>query len=149
MTVSRIVTTDEFNQMRSYKVYAENHEQQQSLKRQLLKKVEAAYGERYWSLKEGTRKAIDMLCWFASERGFVFAKDKYLADRYSVSARTIRNVLKILREAGVISTVYRRPSDQNYRTGPIHLFTAHPYYKYWKNMLDLRDFQSRFPKRNR
>ncbi|WP_052728594.1 hypothetical protein [Domibacillus tundrae] len=142
MTVSRIVTTDEFKKMISYKVYAENHEQQQSLKLQLLKEVEAAYGERYWRLKEGTRKAIDMLCWFASERGFVFAKDEYLSDRYEVSTKTVRNVLKILREAGVISTVYRRSSTQNCRTAPVHLFTAHPYYKYWENMLDLRDFQN-------
>ncbi|WP_156154090.1 transcriptional regulator [Domibacillus tundrae] len=144
MTVSRIVTIDEFNQMRNYKVYAENHNQQQSLKLQLLKEVEAAYGERYWRLKEGTRKAIDMLCWFASERGFVFAKDEYLSDRYEVSAKTVRNVLKVLREAGVISTVYRRSSTQNCRTAPVHLFTAHPYYKYWENMLDLHDFQNDF-----
>ncbi|MCP3764897.1 helix-turn-helix domain-containing protein [Domibacillus sp. A3M-37] len=144
MTVSRIVTTDEFKQMMSYKVCAENHNQQQSLKLQLLKEVEAVYGERYWSLKEGTRKAIDMLCWFASERGFVFAKDEYLANRYGVSAKTIRNVLKKLREEGVIFTVYRRPSNQNCRTAPVHLFKTHPYFKYWENMLDLRDFQNDF-----
>lgn len=144
MTVSRIVTTDEFKKMRSYKVYAENHKEQQSLKRQLLKEVEEAYGERYWRLKEGTRKAIDMLCWFASERGFVFAKDEYLADRYDLSDKTIRNVLKVLRETGVIFTVYRRPSNQNYRTAPVHLFTAHPYYKDWENRLNLHDFQSHF-----
>lgn len=144
MAVSRIVTIDEFNQMRNHKVYTENHDQQQSLKLQLLEKVKAAYGERYWPLKEGTRKAIDMLCWFASERGFVFAKDKYLSDRYGVSDRTIRNVLKELREAGVIFTVYRRPSNQNHRTAPVHLFTAHPYFEYWKNLLDLGDFQSHF-----
>lgn len=130
MTVSRIVTTDEFKQMMSYKVYAENYNQQQSLKLQLLKEAEAAYGERYWRLKEGTRKVIDMLCLFGSERGFVFAKDKYLSDRYGVSAKTIRNVTKILREAGVILTVYRQSSTQNCRTAPVHLFTEHPYYKY-------------------
>lgn len=32
------------------------------------------YGERYLRLKEGTRKAIAMMCWFASERGFFFAQ---------------------------------------------------------------------------
>ncbi|WP_050182144.1 helix-turn-helix domain-containing protein [Domibacillus robiginosus] len=148
MTVSRIVTPDEFKQMMSYKVYAENHNQQQSMKLQLLKGVEEAYGERYWRLKEGTRKAIDMLCWFASERGFVFAKDKYLSDRYEVSAKTVRNVLKELREAGIIFTVYRRSSTQNCRTAPVHLFTAHPYFKYWQNMLDLHDFQNDFQNEN-
>jgi DNA-binding Lrp family transcriptional regulator len=148
MTVSRMVTTDEFKKMISYNVYAENQKQQQSMKLKLLKSVEEAYGERYWRLKEGTRKAIDMLCWFASERGFVFAKDEYLADRYDISAKTIRNVMKILREAGVILTVYRRSSTQNCRTAPVHLFAAHPYYRHWENLLDLRDFQNDFQNEN-
>ncbi|WP_050182480.1 hypothetical protein [Domibacillus robiginosus] len=81
------------------------------MKLQLLKGVEEAYSERYWRLKEGARKAIDMLCWFASERGFVFAKDEYLPNRYEVSAKTVRNVLKVLhKEAGVIFTIKYLPS---------------------------------------
>lgn len=139
MAVSKIVTIREFNQMKDHKAYTENRSQQQSMKLQLLKGVEAAYGERYWRLSEGTRKVIDTLCGFAAKRGFVFLKDESLADRYGISDKTVRNVLKILREAGVIFTVYRRSSKINARTAPVHLFTAHPYYKYWENLLDLDD----------
>lgn len=142
MTVSRIVTNEEFNQMKSYKVYAENKKQKQAMKHQLLEGVKEAYGERYWRLKEGTRQVIDMICWLASENGFVFAKDKYLSDRYNMSARTVRKVFKELREAGVTFTVYRRSSTQNCRTAPVHLFTAHPYYKHWDNKLNLGEFQN-------
>ncbi len=142
MTVSKLVSTEEFKKMISYKVYAENHEQQQSMKLNLLKAVEKAYGERYWRLKKGTRDAIDMMCWFASERGFVFAKDDYFAVRYDVSDKTIRNVAKKLREAGVLFTVYRRSSTQNGRSAPVHLFVDHPYFSHWEEQLELSHCQA-------
>ncbi|OKL35282.1 hypothetical protein [Domibacillus mangrovi] len=137
MTISKLVSNKEFKQMMSRKVYAENHEQQQSMKSTLLKAVEKAYGERYWRLKEGTRQAIDMMCWFASERGFYFAKDHYFADRFDVSDKTIRNVTKMLREAGVMFTIYRRSSTQNGRSAPVHLFVDHPYFSHWEEQLEL------------
>jgi hypothetical protein len=143
-----MVSTQEFKQMMSYKVYATNHQQQQSMKLKLLKVIEAAYGERYWRLKEGTRKAIDMMCWFASERGFFFAKDNYFADRYEVSDKTIRNVAKTLRDHGVLVTVYRRSSTQNGRSAPVHLFVDHPYFAYWEDLLDLANFQADFQAEN-
>lgn len=144
MTVSRIITIEEFNQMMSYNVYAKNQEQQQSMKRQLMAEAKAAYGERYDRLDERTKGAIDMLCWFATERGFVFAKDQYLAERYQVSSKTIRNILQTLRAKGVIFTVYRHKNGQNGRTSPVQLFKGHPYYAYWEKQLNLGHFQSHF-----
>ncbi|WP_159434235.1 hypothetical protein [Domibacillus mangrovi] len=51
--------------------------------------------------------------------------------------KTIRNVTKKLREAGVLYTVYRRSSTQNGRSTPVQLFVDHPYYFYWEELLDL------------
>ncbi|OMP66325.1 helix-turn-helix domain-containing protein [Domibacillus epiphyticus] len=142
MTVSKMISISEFKEMSTCKLHAENHKEQQSTKLMLLKSIEAVYGERYYRLKEGTRKAIDMMCWFASERGFFFASDDYFAERYNVSAKTIRNISKKLRDHGLIVTVYRRSSTQNGRSAPIHLFTEHPYFIQWKEYLSLEDFQT-------
>jgi hypothetical protein len=147
MAVSRIVLNQEFEQMKSYKRYAENESQQQKEKKRLLKLIQESFGDKYYRLKEGTKQAIDMMCWFSAKRGFVFAGDDYLGDRYDISDRTVRNVAKELRKMGRIVTVYRKSTKHNGRGGPIHLFVDHPYFKYWTSFLDL-DFQADFQAEN-
>ncbi|MET1032147.1 helix-turn-helix domain-containing protein [Domibacillus tundrae] len=142
MTVSKVISISEFKEMNNYIPLAKNHQEQQTLKLDLLKSVEAVYGERYYRLKEGTRKAIDMMCWLAAEKGFFFASDDYLAARYGVSDKTIRNISKKLRDHGLIQTIYRRSSTQNGLSAPIHLFTAHPYFDHWKEVFTLEDCQA-------
>ncbi|MEK4031414.1 transcriptional regulator [Pseudobacillus sp. FSL P4-0506] len=148
MTVSRMLSKEEFKQMMSYKPHATNQKEQQSMKLKLLKVVEEVYGDSYYRLKKETRQAIDMMCWLSSERGFFFAKDDYLADRHDISDRTIRNVAKKLREHGVLFTVYRRSTKQNGRSAPVHLFVDHPYFSYWEELLNLSDFQADFQTEN-
>jgi hypothetical protein len=147
MPVSKIVSNQEFEQMKSYKRYAENQSQQQKEKKRLLKLIQESFGDKYYRLKEGTKQAIDMMCWFSAKRGFVFAGDDYLGDRYDISDRTVRNVAKELRKMGRIVTVYRKSTKHNGRGGPIHLFVDHPYFKYWTSFLDL-DFQADFQAEN-
>ncbi|OAH58645.1 hypothetical protein AWH48_16745 [Domibacillus aminovorans] len=148
MTVSTIISFTEFKAMSSYTPYTKNHQEQQSAKLLLLNSVQAAYGERFYRLKEGTRKAIDMMCWFAAEKGFFFASDNYLAERYAVSDKTIRNIAKKLRDHGLIYTIYRRSNTQNGLSAPIHLFTKHPYFCYWKETLNIESFQADFQAEN-
>ncbi|MFC3883306.1 transcriptional regulator, partial [Bacillus songklensis] len=143
MAVSKIVSNQEFKQMVSYHPYAENESQKQSMKKTLLARVREAYEDKYYRLKQGTKDAIDMMCWFASERGFVFAGDDYLGDRHDVSDRTIRNVAQKLRKKGLILTVYRRSTKHNGRGCPIHLFVDHPYFDYWTSLLRI-EFQADF-----
>jgi hypothetical protein len=143
-----MISSEEFKQMMSYKPYANNQKEQQSMKLKLLKVVEDVYGDAYYRLKKETRSGIDMACWFAAERGFFFAKDKYFADRYGVTDRTMRNVMKKLRDHGVIFTVYRRSTKQNGRSAPVHLFVDHPYFSYWEELLNLSDFQADFQTEN-
>ena len=147
MTLSKIVSNQEFKQMVSYKSFAENQQQQQAMKKMLLARVREAYGDTYYRLKEGTKQALDMMCWFASERGFVFAGDDYLGDRHDVSDRTIRNVAKTLRKTGLILTVYRSSAKHNGRGCPVHIFVDHPYFDYWTSLLQL-DFQADFQAEN-
>jgi hypothetical protein len=147
MTVSKIVSNHEFSQMISYKRYAENQSQQQKEKKRLLELIQESFGDKYYRLKEGTKQAIDMMCWFAAERGFVFAGDDYLADRHDISDRTVRNVAKELRTMGRIVTVYRKSTKHNGRGCPIHLFVDHPYFEYWTSFLDVH-FQADFQAEN-
>jgi hypothetical protein len=140
--MSRLLSQVEYKQMTSYKIYAKNHTQlQTSMKLKLLNSVEEAFGERYWRLKDGTRKAIEFMCQSGAKRGFLNAKDHHLAKRYRISDKTIRNVLKILREAEIILTVYRRAKTQNGRSAPIHLFIHHPYFSHWEELLGLSGFE--------
>ncbi|KZO00479.1 hypothetical protein [Pseudobacillus badius] len=148
MTVSRMLSNQEFKQMQSYKPYAKNQKEQQSMKLKLLEVVEDAYGDAYYRLKKETRSGIDMACWLAAERGFFFASDDYLADRYGITDRTMRNVMKKLRDHGVIFTVYRRSTKQNGRSAPVHLFVDHPYFSYWEELLNLSNFQADFQTEN-
>ncbi|MCM3789735.1 helix-turn-helix domain-containing protein [Domibacillus indicus] len=148
MTASVVISVSEFKEMNDYVPFAKTHQEQQDMKLTLLKTVEAIYGDRYYRLKEGTRKAIDMMCWFAAEKGFFFASDDYLAARYGVTDKTVRNISKKLRDHGVIQTIYRRSSTQNGLSAPIHLFTAHPYFDHWKQVLQLSDFQADFQAEN-
>jgi hypothetical protein len=143
MTTSTIVSSATFQQMTTYQPYVENQKEKKAMKRQLIKSVIDAYGDTYYRLKDGTRKAIDMMCWLSAERGFVFAGADYLGDRYDITNRTVRNVAKALRNAGVIHTVYRSSTKHNGRGCPIHLFVAHPYFNYWTSLLDI-DFRPGF-----
>jgi hypothetical protein len=148
MTVSRIVTHEEFIHMTNYQSYAERAHQKKEMKKILLGKVMKTYGDTFYRLKEGTRKAIDMLCFFAAERGFVYASDQYLGERYEVSDRTVRNILAMLRKKGLIVTVYRGLSNHNGRGCPMHLFVDHPYFENWNNYLNLEDFREDFQSQN-
>lgn len=143
----RIVSQHEFSQMMSYKRFAENQSQQQKEKKRLRELVQESIGDKYYRLKEGTKQAIDMMCWFAAERGFVFAGDEYLADRHEISDRTVRNVAKELRNLGLIVTVYRKSTKHNGRGCPIHLFVDHPYFEYWTSYFNLH-FQADFQAEN-
>ena len=72
MSTTRMLTTEEFDYMKNYQSFIENRSQHQSMKRKLLKEIIKLYGEKFYRLHEGTRKALDRLCWFAAEKGFCF-----------------------------------------------------------------------------
>lgn len=143
MSKNRKLSTDEFKFLYGYQVYATNNDQQQVQKLKLLDKAIKAYGDTYYNLKPATRKAIEMMCFFAAEKGYCFAKEAYFADRFGMSPRTVRNVFKTLRDSGVVYTIYRRSTQQNGLGSAIHLFVDHPYFKVWKDAFDLPEYQAK------
>lgn len=140
MKVSKIVSNPEFQHMDNSKTYTKNETQKKTVKNMLLARVKDAYGDTYYNLKQGTRGAIDMMCWFAAERGYVYAGDDYLGERYDIADRTVRRVAKMLRDVGLIVTVYRKAKNNNGRGCPMHLFVAHPFFEKWISFLQI-DFR--------
>ena len=143
MTISRILTTEEFKHMQAYESYTENRPQHQSMKRKLLKEIIQLYGDKYYRLHDGTRKALDRLCWFGAEKGFCFSGSTYLGKTYKKAKGTIDSHLTELRRQGQIVTVYRRCTTNNGKGNPVHLFVHHPYFNHWVNYLQL-DLTSHF-----
>lgn len=132
-----MLTTEEFDYMKNYQSFIENRSQHQSMKRKLLKEIINLYGEKFYRLHEGTRKALDRLCWFAAEKGFCFPGSTYLGKTYEKSKGTIDRHLKELRKQGQIVTVYRRCPRNNGKGNPVHLFVNHPYFNHWVKYLQL------------
>ena len=130
--------------MQSVKPLATNQGEQNELKMGLLSKVKAVFGDKYYRLKEGTRKALDFMAWISTEKGFAFASQLYVADKYGVSDRTVRGFMSELVEAGLVFVVYRRADNHNGKGKPVYLFTDHPYYEQWKELLCIDDCQADF-----
>ncbi|MFP7159502.1 transcriptional regulator [Priestia aryabhattai] len=137
MSTTRMITTEEFDYMKNYQSFIENRSQHQSMKRKLLKEIIKLYGEKFYRLHEGTRKALDRLCWFAAEKGFCFPGSTYLGKTYEKSKGTIDRHLKELRKQGQIITVYRRCPRNNGKGNPVHLFVNHPFFNHWVKYLQL------------
>ncbi|WP_195695405.1 transcriptional regulator [Priestia megaterium] len=137
MSTTRMLTTEEFDYMKNYESFTENRSQHQSMKRKLLKEIINLYGEKFYRLHEGTRKALDRLCWFAAEKGFCFPGSTYLGKTYEKSKGTIDRHLKELRKQGQIITVYRRCPRNNGKGNPVHLFVNHPFFNHWVKYLQL------------
>ena len=142
MTV--FVESQQFSQMLAYKPFAETKTEKKKVKYSLLDSIQQSIGDKWYRLKEGTRQAFDMVCFFSTELGFFYASDEYLAKRNGISDRTIQYRLKELVELGQVIKVYRRARKCNGRGNPVYLFVNHPYFKYWVNLLglDLADFQT-------
>ncbi|WP_243558034.1 helix-turn-helix domain-containing protein [Priestia megaterium] len=137
MSTTRMLTAEEFDYMKNYQSFIENRSQHQSMKRKLLKEIINLYGEKFYRLHEGTRKALDRLCWFAAEKGFCFPGSTYLGKTYEKSKGTIDRHLKELRKQAQIVTLYRRCPRNNGKGNPVHLFVNHPYFNHWVKYLQL------------
>lgn len=143
------VETTQFNQMISYNPYVTKKIEKKKVKHGLLDQIKESLGDKWDRLKEGTRQAFDMICFFSTELGFFYASDEYLAERHDISDRTVRNRLRDLEELGKVIKVYKRSKRCNGRGKPIYLLVDHPYFKYWVELLKIDiDFQTDFQTEN-
>ncbi|QDZ88737.1 hypothetical protein [Priestia megaterium] len=135
MTV--FIETEQFNKMISYNPYATTNQEKKNVKYSLLDQIKEGMCDKWERLKEGTRQAFDMICFFSAELGFFYASDEYLAKRHNISERTIRYRFKELEELGLAVKVHRRATKCNGKGKPVYLFVNHPYFNYWANLLGL------------
>jgi hypothetical protein len=143
------VETNQFNRMISFTPYANNKQEKKKVKYSLLDRIQEVLGDKWSRLKDGTRQAFDMICFFSAELGFFYASDEYLAERHDISERTVRNRLKELEQLRQVVKVYRRAKRCNGRGKPVYLFVTHPYFKYWVELLNLDvDFLTDFQTEN-
>lgn len=135
------VETVQFNQMVSFTPYVNTKQEKRKVKYNLLDKIKIGLGSKWNRLKDGTRQAFDMICFFSAELGFFYASDEYLAERHDISERTVQYRLKELEELGLVIKIHRRANNCNGRGKPVYLFVNHPYFKYWMELLNI-DFIS-------
>ncbi|WRU97809.1 hypothetical protein RYX51_22680 (plasmid) [Priestia filamentosa] len=127
-----LIFNDDFARMQNYESYIKTSNEQKQMKYKLLSIAESAFGDSYARLKPETRNAIDMICFLATEKGFVYAKDSYFAEKHAVSARTIRRVIKTLEDAGRIVKTHRSSSKHNGRGAAVYFFVDHPSFTHWQ-----------------
>ncbi|MCY8231701.1 HTH domain-containing protein [Priestia endophytica] len=127
-----LIFSDDFARMQNYESYTRTQNEQKQMKYKLLSIIESVFGDSYARLKPETRDAIDMICFLATDKGFVYAKDTYFAEKHDVSARTIRRVMKTLEEAGKIVKAHRSSSKHNGRGAAVYFFVNHPCFAHWK-----------------
>ncbi|MGG1215872.1 hypothetical protein ABE236_00105 [Priestia endophytica] len=127
-----LILSDDFTRMQNYKSYTKTSSEQKQMKYKLLSIVESAFGDSYARLKPETRDAIDMICFLATEKGFVYAKDSYFAKEHNISTRTIRRVMKTLEDASRIVKAHRSSSKHNGRGAAVYFFVDHPCFTHWQ-----------------
>ncbi|MGG1219320.1 hypothetical protein ABE236_17925 [Priestia endophytica] len=127
-----LILSDDFARMQNYESYTKTKDQQKQMKYKLLEIVESVFGDTFARLKLETRDAIDMICFLATDKGFVYAKDTYFAKEHNISARTIRRVMKTLEDAGKIVKAHRSSSKHNGRGSAVYFFVDHPCFTHWQ-----------------
>ncbi|MDT3766178.1 hypothetical protein [Priestia filamentosa] len=127
-----LIFNDDFARMQNYESYTKTSSEQKQMKYKLLSIVESAFGDSYARLKPETRDAIDMICFLATEKGFVYAKDSYFAKEHNISTRTIRRVMKTLEDSSKIVKGHRSSSKHNGRGAAVYFFVDHPWFTHWQ-----------------
>lgn len=135
--MSILIDAAQLKEMLQQDPYVKNLSESKNMKFSLLSDIKSFFSDKWDRLKNGTRSVLDMMAFLSTEKGFVYASQLYLADRYDVSDRTIRRVVKDLEQAGLIYTVYRRHGNGNSKGKPVYLFTKHPYFKRWATLLNI------------
>ena len=109
------------------------------VKMSLIDSVAKALGldEYYYRMTDKSRKVIEIMTFMSREKGFVYIKQDTVAEKAGVTARTVRNIMRKLIEAGEVAVAYRRNQRTNAKGTPVYFFTKHPYFKKWAKMLGL------------
>lgn len=108
-----------------------------TVKYELLDAYISVEGTKWHRMKESTRNAVDFLFFLGAESGYIYAKPSTIAQKHGIAQSTVYNVLKTLKEAGQVVTVYRESRTQNGLGSPINIFVNHPNFNHICSVLDL------------
>jgi hypothetical protein len=135
-----IIEHQQFKQILQYRPTVTSEADRNRLKMDMLHSVIQAIGEKWHRMKQGTKSALEYLCFLAIERGFVYAGSYHVGDRYDIDSSTVRRYILLLEQKGIIKRLWRSSSKQNGRGKAVIFFTAHPYFrKYWLKLFFSHD----------
>lgn len=139
MSKNRKITSQEFEYLSSLEPYVAKNDANnyKTLKYTLLDDIESVFGDKWFNLKDSTRKAIDYIVFLSLERGFVYASPDHIAKRYKIARSTVYEALKVLREEQIVYKANRSSRKQNGLGCSVHIFVNHPYFDHIRGYLNL------------
>lgn len=108
-----------------------------SLKYALMDTVEGVFGDRWHNLKEGTRQAIEYICFLSLDRGFAFPSPEHLRKKFGIGVSTVYRNMEPLIESGVVIRRNFSSKKHNGCGNAIYIFTNHPMFEQISNYLCL------------
>lgn len=116
------ILTKEFAQLQALA----SVEQPKTIKKMLLDEIVEELDHTYFNFNEGTKKALDEMCFLAKERGFAFASPTYYMEKFGISKNAVYPLIKRLVEANLVVKANRSSSKQNGLGCWVLIFTKHP-----------------------
>ncbi|MDN3365511.1 hypothetical protein QU577_27600 [Priestia megaterium] len=130
MKNKKILNAD-FQYLQTTESYTSSTDQKRQLKYKLLDVIEKAFGDRFHNLKEGTKNALEHMCFLGLDKGYFYASDTYFAEKHSIGKSTVDRTLKFLCEANVMVKRHRSSSKHNGLGNPVYFFVNHPFFSKW------------------
>lgn len=138
MKNKKILNAD-FKYLQATEAYTSSPEKKRQLKYKLLDIIEHAFGDRYRNLKQGTKDALEHMCFLGLDKGYFYATDSYFAKKHSIGKSTVDRTLKFLCEANVMVKRHRTSSKHNGLGNPVYFFVNHPFFSQWDTYFALNE----------
>lgn len=131
-----VVSSNQFNQMQSFKTLKCNQKERQQLKHSFIDKIKENVSLR-WNRAKKLVQVIDEIIYKATDRGYSFNGRETLAKKCNVGLSTVDKAIKVIKESGIAVVAYREnPSSNGYKT-PIIILKNHPHFQYLNELLGL------------
>ncbi|MEU2589680.1 hypothetical protein ACI2JA_19735 [Alkalihalobacillus sp. NPDC078783] len=137
MASNILLTSEQFQFIKSTYSICKNHSEQQELKLSLMENVKKSFGDKWDRLASKTKKLLDYCLWSAADKGVIFASYEYLANKHDMNPKTVHRRLQELVKNGLAVKLYRRSPNHNGKGKPVYLFTDHPLYSRYSSFLEL------------
>jgi len=120
-----IITSEQFTQLKEIERVTGFVYKRRKIKNELMERIANALGRKFRKAQKTTR-VIDEIVWLATDRGFSFPGRETLAEKLGVSARTVDNAIRMLKDSGEVVVCYRENPRSNGPKTPVVIFRNHP-----------------------